>query len=254
MTRVLDISGFCVFSRGDIGRVHVAAHRFLDRGDCEQGYHVLGEWLRDRVCAAEEPASDWVHLQWHQLVFELETDRWHEAHARFMRHLVPAASAGLDAATDGPAALWRLHLAAGHVDLPWTEFHRAARARLRRPRGRYVALHDLLALAGAGDRTSLAAFLFSVTGVDPEDRTLRAFARGFLALGDGDLRTATRAFDLALPGLPALGGSRAQNELFYRIRDRVARSDLRLVRPGAGAPTQQPNPHQATQQRNEKAS
>ena len=77
-TRSHDVSGFGVFSQGDAGQAHVAAHRMLDEGRHELGHRLLGAWLEGRSGSG----SDWTHLQWHMAVFELAVGQWDAAFAR----------------------------------------------------------------------------------------------------------------------------------------------------------------------------
>ena len=77
-TRSHDVSRFGVFSHGDAGQAHVAAHRMLDEGRHELGHRLLGAWLEGRSGSG----SDWTHLQWHMAVFELAVGQWDAAFAR----------------------------------------------------------------------------------------------------------------------------------------------------------------------------
>ena len=67
MTVIQDSSGFQIFSDSDIGSAHVTAHRMLDLGRLDRGHQLLGKWLDGRTGRG----SEWVHIQWHMLVFEL---------------------------------------------------------------------------------------------------------------------------------------------------------------------------------------
>jgi hypothetical protein len=212
MATTHDISAYRIFSHGAIGSAHAAAHRMLDQERHQQGHRQLGAWLRDN----DGEGSQWVHVQWHMLVFELAVGAWNDAHARFVEHVLPAART--HAATDAPAGLWRLALTAPHpVQLPWAEVHTGAVARLGTPRDVYVKLHDLLALAGAGDTARLNGWLRQQRQSCDADLTLAAFARALCSYSAGDYAHAASSFSEALPGLSALGGSRAQNQLFHAI-------------------------------------
>jgi hypothetical protein len=230
MEATYDISGFCIFSGGAIGAAHTMAHQMLDEGSHREGHRLLGEWLRDR----EGSGSDWTHIQWHMLVFELAVGAWSDAYRRYRNHILPVAT-GTEAATDAPAALWRLSLAAGRpVELRWDAVRASAMARMHSKRDPYVELHDLLALAGAGDVNGLddwlhRSWLRSHNPSSDADDTLRDFARALRAYAAGRYAVAARTFPAALAALPRLGGSRAQNELFVAIyRNACAR--------GAGGP------------------
>jgi len=220
MTQTRDTSGFSIFDHGDVGAAHVMAHRLLDEDRPAEGYERLGRWLEGR----EGTGSDWVHLQWHMMVFELAIGEWAAARSRFDRHILGPAAQGL-ALTDAPAALWRLMLARPALgpSLPWQVAHAAATRVMWAPADDYVELHCLLALAGAGDTASLDEWLRRRPPYRREDHTLQAFAAGFRSHSVGRFGSAAQAFAAALPGLGALGGSRAQNELFVAIARDCAR-------------------------------
>jgi len=214
-----DSSGFRIFGNGDLGRVHVLAHRMLDQDKPIAGHTILGAWLEGR----RGEGSDWVHVQWHMMVFELAVGAWKSAHARCLRHVIPAAR-GDGAATDAPSALWRLELAAPEpVSLPWQEVRASALRRLHTPKSAFVTLHDLLALAGAGDVPSLEEWRGRLRPRTQASRTLELFAQGLSCFARDEHSDAARALALALPSLPAIGGSRAQNELFHEIYRIAAR-------------------------------
>jgi hypothetical protein len=214
MAVIRDISGFQIFSGSEVGHAHVVAHRALDLGQLDRGHALLGDWLEGR----SGEGSEWVHIQWHMLVFELAVGDWKGAHARFAEHLLPAARTTDFAVTDGSSALWRLALSADRpVALPWKEVAARARVRLRAEREPYAELHDLLALAGAQDARSITDWIGDRQWNQSREDTLLGFARAFLALARGNLLRAADVLEPLLPALPMLGGSRAQNELFHDI-------------------------------------
>ena len=87
-------------------------------------------------------------------------------------------------------------------------------------------LHHLLALAGAGDVSSLDRRLHAPT-VDREDGglVLAQLGRGLRAFANEDYRTAAAALDASMPRLPEVGGSDAQRQLFHRIAAVAAQRD-----------------------------
>jgi len=217
-TRSNDISGFGVFSGGDAGQAHVMAHRMLDRGRHEVGHRWLGNWLATH----EGRGSDWTHLQWHMAIFELALDQWDAAFARFEEHILPVAASTDDALTDAPAMLWRLRLSAGRpVVLPWEPVRRTAARKLSRGSDPYVALHCILALAGAGDVRALDRW----TEIRPqgssshEEKLLVQLANGLRAFAAADYRLAADLLASSAPKVSQLGGSHAQNALFWAISD-----------------------------------
>ncbi len=221
--RCRDVSGFVLFSTGAAGSAHVMAHRALDQARCELGYQLLGAWLDGRAGMD----SDWVHLQWHMAVFELALNHWNAAFTRFQEEILPTAATTEQALTDAPALLWRLSLAAqGPVELPWQPVRLTALARMRRPSSPYVELHNLLALAGAGDIASLDQWL---QGRAPlaRSRSEALVARMAVALrayAAGEFESAATVLTNVVPYIGAIGGSRAQNQLFAQLTQAARRS------------------------------
>lgn len=211
-----DASGYVVFSAGEAGRAHVTAHRMLDQGQYRQGRQLLGAWLEGRTGAG----SEWVHLQWHMAVFELAEGEWDAAYARFRKFILPAAAGSEDALTDAPALLWRLALAApAPVDLPWGPVRERALARMRRRSEPYVELHNLLAVAGAGDLESLDRWIRhrGPAARSRQERLVALMAVALRALALGARREAAALMSGVVPFLSEIGGSRAQNQLFEEI-------------------------------------
>jgi hypothetical protein len=209
-----DISGSLIFSTGELGQAHETAHELLDANRPDLGYQWLRSWLDGRA----GQGSRWIHIQWHMLVFELAADRWDSARVRFEHHILPAASSSADALTDAPSALWRLALAAGRpVDLPWQVVGATAAEQLHDSTKPFVALHNLLALAGAGYTSSIDSWLSQHQPQTRADQTLAQLGHGLRAYAAGNWAKASMAFSIALPNISLLGGSRAQNELFVEL-------------------------------------
>ena len=211
-----DVSGFALFSAGEAGSAHVMAHRMLDHDRYDLGHQRLGSWLNGRSGAG----SNWVHLQWHMAVFELALGYWEAAFARFQEHILPVVATTEDALTDAPALLWRLSLAARvPVELPWEPVRMTALARMRRPSTPYIEVHNLLALAGAGDLTSLDRWL---QRQPPAARSRSEVLVGRMAVAlraytAGDYGQATTVLANVVPYIAEVGGSRAQNQLFKQL-------------------------------------
>jgi len=210
-----DVSGSPLFCEGASGLAHVMAHRLQDAGRLDEGHRELGAWLATH----EGAGSDWIHLQWHMAVFEIATGRWTSAYQRFVRHILPTVSAG-DAYTDAPSLLWRLSLTSpGGVQIPWEPAREAAIEGLCRLSSPYVELHHLLALAGAGDASSINRW-HSTRARDVSslsDHILNRMAEGLGAFAAHDYSRAAVTLAAAAPQVSRLGGSRAQNELFELI-------------------------------------
>jgi hypothetical protein len=214
--RCRDVSGFVLFSTGAGGSAHVMAHRMLDQQRYEVGHELLGACLERRTGIG----GDWVHLQWHMAVFELALNHWDAAFTRFREQILPTAGTTEMALTDAPALLWRLSLAAsGPAELPWQPLRLTALARMRRPNSPYVELHNLLALAGAGDLVNLDQWLQrqESRARSRSEALVSRMAVALRAYAAGDFELAATVLTNVVPYIAEVGGSRAQNQLFTQL-------------------------------------
>jgi len=213
-----DASGFKLFSGGEYGQAHAFAHRYLDAGRLEAGRRFLGHWLRGR----SGEGSNWIHLQFHMAVFEIGTGQWQAAYARCREQVLPAVAAGQDARTDAPQLLWRLALSApGDVNLGWNIVREPAQAWLAFEEDPYVALHHLLALAGAEDFLNIERWLEKDQGAARGDawRIVHGMAQGLAAYARKDYREAAGLMATQASRVGLVGGSRGQNQLFQQIAE-----------------------------------
>jgi hypothetical protein len=210
---------FQVFSNGAVGQMHVLAHRLTDERRYELGHRFLGDWLEGR----EGTDSDHVHMHWHMGVFELALGEWTEAYSRFNEFILPAVDRG-EAATDAPAMLWRLRLNAPRpTPLPWEVARKYALESLESEADDFVVLHDLLALAGAGDVPNLDRWLQTGASRKGENTTvLRQLGEGLRAFANEDYRDSAAILDASMPELSTVGGSDAQRQLFHGITELAA--------------------------------
>jgi hypothetical protein len=218
---IKDESGYVVFSDGDIGSAHVMAHRLLDAGDMVLGRDRLGQWLAGR----EGSGSDWVHIQFHMAVFELEAGDWNAAYARFLEEVLPIAAATDNALTDAPALAWRLALRADadrRRALPWAPLRRTALRALKREAEPFVELHNLLALAGAGDTGGLDHWLKRRRGTGASFSPVVQMGEALRDITLRRCRQAAARLREVVPEIPAVGGSGAQNALFAELGHRMA--------------------------------
>lgn len=213
-TIAVDVSGFRIFSDGDPGEAHVIAHHMVDTAQYERGRQLLGSWLDGRSGSG----SQWVHLHFHMAIFELATGHWDAAHRRYLEHVLPTAESSEDALTDAPALLWRLALSAPQgTELEWEPLRQTALKRMRRPSDSFTELHNLLALAGAGDRGSLDKYMKTRTADSIDMRLVAKLANALLAYVKGHYYGAADLLWRLLPRIPEIGGSRAQIELFEQM-------------------------------------
>jgi len=211
-----DSSGYTVFSAGDAGAAHVMAHQMLDEDQIQLGHQLLGEFLESHSGSG----SDWIHLYFHMAIFELAMGDWDASYARFVNEILPAATTTQEALTDAPALLWRLALTAPEaIELPWKALRKTAIASMQRSNEPFIELHNLLALAGAGDLASLDRWLESrpAYGLSRRDRLVGQMAVALRAFVNGSYEYAAITMQRTVPQLPKVGGSRAQNQLFQQM-------------------------------------
>ena len=216
LPKAQDISGYEIFSHGDTGAAHALAHHLLDAGQIGTGRRLLGKWLDGR----SGHGSDWVHLHFHMAIFELALGDWHRAHARFLAEVLPTAATTADALTDAPALLWRLAMTApAGIALPWQALRQTVLANLQQCDKPFVQLHNLLALAGAGDSASIERWLQGGCGAPQltEERPVVLFAEALAALAAGSWQRASRMLRAIQPDVSRVGGSHAQNQLFEQL-------------------------------------
>lgn len=212
---VRDARGYEVFSQGEMGAAHALAHQMFDSGRLQLGHRLLGEWLASH----KGQGSDWVHLQFHMAVFELAAGDWHGAYGRFLSQVLPTAAATAEALTDAPALLWRLAISAPEpVALPWQPLRRTALACMQGDASPFVQLHQLLALAGAGDAENIHRWLRTRRPAGSKlNPVVERFALACVALANRDYPRADRLLQALLPDLPQIGGSHAQGQLFGQL-------------------------------------
>jgi len=211
-----EIYGYAIFSDGDLGAAHVAAHDAFDRGAFEPGFRQLRSWLDGRTGTD----SGSVHLHFHLALFELELGRWHDAYTRFRQRLLPTAAETTNALTDAPGLLWRLALSApSPIALPWQPLQRRALTQLGRHCTPFVELHHLLTLAGAHDLQGLQHWLSRTPSGAPQgpDRLVQRAGVALCAYVKGDYREAAARLGQIAPALRQLGGSAAQHRLFEHL-------------------------------------
>jgi hypothetical protein len=214
--QVRDASGYTIFSSGDIGTAHAMAHRMLDEGRIQEGHTLLGAWLAGR----QGSGSEWIHIQFHMAIFELELGLVSAAHDRFVEHILPAAATTSEALTDAPALAWRLWMATDSPRFfPWEPIRRTAAERIEQRDTPWIDLHHALAFAGSRDLSTLDRWFRTreLRAHTPADELLLEVAIGLRAFAAEDFVQAATALTAVVPRISEIGGSQAQNRLFHQI-------------------------------------
>lgn len=197
---------------------HTMAHAFYELGDLEEGRR----WLTMFLDRWDGEGGQMLHLVWHRALLDLAAGDDYAVDLDTVVHADAFASL-----TNGASFLWRLHLS-GVDDLPWADV-----AAPRIPaRMTFPTWHLGLVACGRGDRERLAALrselapLVGAGRADSEccDQLITALEHYL----DGDFGAAAVQLRIAEPQLAAVGGSRAQLEVWEdTLIDALARSGRR---------------------------
>ena len=199
----------------------------------ETDAHSTGlRWLDSWVTSAGRTQRYRPHFHWHAALHELAMGDAASAARRYSAHLAPPRSTGVRCLVDAGSLAWRATLHPDWVTPPdplviLTEVGQLATA----PPTAFIALHALLLHAANGDVAALRDV--APPGLSElQETTLRSVADGLAALLEGEPRACLDHLLEALPGLPALGGSRAQQEV---VLETALSAMLRLGAPGQAA-------------------
>jgi uncharacterized NAD(P)/FAD-binding protein YdhS len=189
-------------------------------------------WLTDWISSDGRTQRYRPHFQWHAALHELAMGDAASAARRYNAHLAPPRSTGVRCLVDAGSLVWRARLHPDWITPPdplpvLAEAGELATA----PRTPFIALHALLVHAANEDLVALRT-LTVPDATDAQAATLRSVGEGLASLVDQDPRRALDHLLEALPGLPALGGSRVQQEV---ILETALAAMLRLGAPGQAA-------------------
>ena len=201
----------------DAWSVHALAHAVYEMGAARVGIALLPPaihpcthlgWFRN-------------HLVWHLALMHFACGD-HERASRMARAAFerrPSSIAGN--LHDSISLLWRLMLCGMDVGERWGPFAAIARDRIHRQGLLFHAAHLAMALAAAGDWPTAEQQLGMLRERAPKDRTglvgdvLIPLVQGLHAFVRADYRLAIETIEPLSPRVVALGGSRAQRDVFH---------------------------------------
>ena len=189
-------------------------------------------WLADWIEADGRTQRYRPHFEWHAALHELAMGDAASAARRYNSRLAPPKSYGVRCLVDAGSLAWRARLHPGWVTPPDPLPVLAEAGELATsPQTPFIAFHALLVHAANEDVAALRSLTVpDVT--DAQAATLRSVGDGLAALLEQDPRGALDHLLEALPGLPALGGSRVQQEV---VLETALAAMLRLGAPGQAA-------------------
>jgi uncharacterized NAD(P)/FAD-binding protein YdhS len=207
---------------------HALTHVHYETDAHGAGLQWLGEW----IATAGRTQRYRPHFHWHAALHELAIGDTASAARRYAEHLAPPRSTGIRCLVDAGSLAWRARLHPDWIAPPdplpiLAEAGSLATA----PPTAFIALHALLLHAANGDVAAIRTL--DVPGLpDAQAATLALVRDGLDALLEQQPRRALDHLLEALPGLPGLGGSRAQQEV---VMETALAAMLRLGAPGQAA-------------------
>jgi tetratricopeptide (TPR) repeat protein len=202
---------------GDAWAVHALAHALYEMAAFDTGIATLPPAIRS--CRG----LNWFrnHLIWHLalMYFARGDERQASRIARRAFERAPSSVAG--DLHDSISMLWRLALVGHDVRHRWPPFAAIARERLDRQSLLFHAAHLAMALAGAGDWATAERQLEMLRERAGRDRTgltgevLIPLIEGLHAFARGEWKTVIERIEPIRPRVIALGGSRAQRDVFH---------------------------------------
>ncbi|HXW31521.1 MAG TPA: FAD/NAD(P)-binding protein, partial [Acidimicrobiales bacterium] len=213
---------------GNGNAAHALAHVHYETDAHSAGLYWLDEW----ISSAGRTQRYRPHFHWHAALHELAIGDTAKAARRYAEHLAPPRSTGVRCLVDAGSLAWRARLHPDWIAPPdplpiLAEAGRLATA----PQTAFIAFHALFLHAANDDAAAIRAL--DVPSLDDAPAaTLECVRQGLLALLEQQPRRALDHLVEALPGLPGLGASRAQQEV---VLETALASMLRLGEPGQAA-------------------
>jgi tetratricopeptide (TPR) repeat protein len=208
---------------------HSVAHVYFERGDAGTGAEILGDWLQ----GFDSPASSYMHLSWHMVLFELSLGQYHRALERYEHNIRPYVVAkSLATLPDSASFLWRLQLYSGAsastvgtppetslAGQPWEEVRALATPMAERPGFAFQVAHAAFALAASDDQEGLTMMLTHLQRTASQgDLCAREMVvplvQGITDFAQGQYARAAALLEPVCRQLVRIGGSHAQREVF----------------------------------------
>lgn len=201
----------------DAWAVHALAHALYEAARFDPGVRGLPPAIRP--CRG----LNWFrnHLLWHLALMHFARGDYERA-ARMSRAVFERAPSSVAGDLhDSISLLWRLELVGRPVGARWRPFTAIARERLSRQGLLFHVAHVAMALAAGGDWPTAERHLGIVRERAPKDRAgltgavLVPLIEGLHAFAAGDYARTIERIEPLRPRLVALGGSRAQRDVFH---------------------------------------
>ncbi len=196
---------------------HSVAHVFFERGDHVTGQGFLGNWLEDY----DSRSPFYVHLSWHEALFELAQGRHERALGLYENAIRPSVVAKSPISiADSCSLMWRLQIYGGSVPpMPWEEVRDQAAPALSGKGPAFGVAHAAMACAASGDDETWNQMIEGIKGMASDGNLLASevtlpLVKGIGAFSQGDYAESARLIGPIHSQFVRLGGSHAQREVF----------------------------------------
>jgi tetratricopeptide (TPR) repeat protein len=201
----------------DAWAVHALAHSLYESADFDRGV--------SRVPVAIEPCEglNWFrnHLLWHVALLHFARGEYERAETMSRQVFEQAPSSIAGDLHDSVSLLWRLEMAGRKPGERWRPFTAIARERMNRQGLHFHVAHMAMALAAGGDWAGAEQHLGMIRERAAKDRTglvgevVVPLVEGLHAFAAGDYARTVARIEPLRPRIIALGGSRAQRDVFH---------------------------------------
>ena len=215
-----------------IWATHAVAHVLYMQGRFGEGV----QWLESQEMHWDKCNQIKFHVWWHKCLFQLDSGEQdsiletYDKHIRNREHELTLSMPDLYIdMQNGASLLWRLEHAGVDVGDRWQEMAELATARLDDMASAFTSAHFAVILAAVGDYASCEKLIANMTDYvrsdDSREHSLReSFERaaipsaiGAVAHRKGDYKQAERVLSAARGDLWRMGGSHAQQDVFFQI-------------------------------------
>lgn len=196
---------------------HSVAHVFFERGDHATGQDFLGNWIE----SYDSRAPFFVHLSWHEALFELAQGRYERALGLYGNAIRPSVVAKSPISiADSCSLMWRMQLYGGSPPpMPWQEVREQIEPSVTGKGPGFGVAHAAFACAASGDEDALDRMIGGIREAGADGNALASdvtlpLVKGIRAFAQGDYAKTARLLEPIHSQFVRLGGSHAQREVF----------------------------------------
>ena len=196
---------------------HTLAHVYADTKDDEEGAAFLGPWLGD----FDPRAPMFGHTSWHLALFELGRGRHARAMEIYETAVRPAVCKHRSTLNNSASFLWRC-MVYGYAPTAeqWDELQPLARGVSGPAQGEWDGMNAALAFAGAGNEAGKSGLADAVRKLGEDGKSTAVevglpLIEGAWAFAREDYEGAIRSMAPAIGRIEGVGGSNAQQEVFW---------------------------------------